>query len=73
VLTMPVAQLTAQIRRGRRPSLLFLVLLSNGRRDSVSLVLRLRVLGRTSGERTIDRVEVHNTLQCLVVGKSIFR
>jgi hypothetical protein len=72
VLTTPVALLTARIGRGGRPFLLLLVLLSIRRRDGVSLVLRLGVLGGSSGARTMVGGEVQDTLLCLVVGEVVF-
>jgi hypothetical protein len=72
VLPTPGALLAARIGRGGRSFLLLLVFLSSRRRDSVSLVLRLRILGGSSGRRTMVGGEVQDMLLCLVVGKVVF-
>jgi hypothetical protein len=59
---IPVILLSARIGSGGRPFLLLLILLSLRQRDGVSLVLRLGVLGGSSGGRTMVRVEVQDTL-----------
>jgi hypothetical protein len=72
VLTTPVTLLTTRIGRGGRPFLLLLVVLSIQRRDGVSLVMRLGVLGGSSGGRTMVGGEVQDMLLCLVVGEVVF-
>jgi hypothetical protein len=72
VLTTPVTLLTTQIGRGGRFFLLLLVYLSIRQRDSVSLVLRLGVLGGSSIGRTMVGGEVEDKILCLVVAKVVF-
>jgi hypothetical protein len=72
VLKRPVALLTVRIRTGGRPCLLLLGLLSNQRRDSVHLVLRLGVLERRSRGRIMVGREVQDMLLCFLVSQVVF-
>jgi hypothetical protein len=68
---IPVGLRTARIGRRGRPFLLHLVHLSIQQRDSSSLVLRLRVLGRSSGGRIMVGREVPEMRICLVICKMV--
>jgi hypothetical protein len=68
VLTIPVTLLTARPGLEGRPFLLLIVFRPIRRRDCVSLVLRLGVLGGRSGGRTMVGGKGQDTLLCLVVG-----
>jgi hypothetical protein len=72
VVTTSVVLIAVRIGRGGRPFLHLLVFLSIRQRDGVSLVLRLGVLGGSSGGRMMVRWEVQDTLLCLVVGEMVF-
>jgi hypothetical protein len=72
VLPTPFVLLTVPIARGGSPFLLLGVHLSIRRQDSVSLVLRLGVLGTSSGGKTVVGGEVQDTLLCLVVAEMVF-
>jgi hypothetical protein len=69
---IPVTLLASRIGRGGRPFLLLLVLLTIQRRDGISLMLRVGVLGRSSGERTMFGREVQEILLCRMVGEGVF-
>jgi hypothetical protein len=72
VVIIPVKLLTTRLGRGGKHFLLLPVLLSIRRRDGVSLVLRLGVLGGSSAWITMVRDDVQDTLVCIVIGEMVF-
>jgi hypothetical protein len=72
VVMTPVGLLASPIGYEGRPFLRFLGLLSMQQRDSVSLMLRLRVFGRSSAGRMIVGGDVQDMLVFLMVDEVIF-